>query len=668
MMIISKLSRISSLTSLKQLHRGVNYCSLQTPTLNTLQITRNCTIQHTNVQFSKLVSSFQNTLNHNLSSSLHGFKYRHLGGIRSYATTSLKKQNRVKEEEDEEDEENEDNQNEKEGSEKNAASHPTIGSIKDIKVIQKSSTTDKNNKGSTEFSNMKLSPSIMEAMKTMKFTTPTLIQELVIPHMLQRKGDLVFASQTGTGKTLAYMLPIQQLLKEDEQGEEEVKPKVSDSEKSDKSDRGYQRKKKEDIVNKPKALILLPFRDLANQVAKVAKELSHFTKLRVDVLTGGVSVSDQSKSLKSQQIDILVATPGRLFQHIENKTLSLSKVKYLVIDEADSMFATGKGFDDDMKKVLKPLMYKVKGSVTAKAPRGVDFMTFTVCSATLSAELFKKMTEFLTAPTKIVTPTLHHNISSLEQRFVEVVGGDKHKALTETLESLQEEHKKKGIKTTAMIFCNSVPSCRSTDHFLTEKGFRPTCMHGEMPPKMRSENWENFLSGDRNYLVCTDISSRGLDTIMVNVVINFDFPTNVIDYLHRAGRTARATKPGLVVSLVTKKDTALMEAIQEVHKRNISLELITASRAANKRLFHQLDKENNPTKKVTRGGRRKEFQTTNTPKAKNFLKGKSGVIQKTYGINKKSPIKIRKRKPTKKLNDAPSSTRSPKKKREMIGK
>eukprot|EP01132_Coremiostelium_polycephalum_P009125 gene9125-11181_t len=438
------------------------------------------------------------------------------------------------------------------------------------------------------FQRLGCSTTMIESLKEMKITVPSLVQQLAIPEILKNKKDVLFVSQTGTGKTLAYLAPIVQLLKErelEEQKQQQEQPQQQNQEEiigevdteqqeennSEKPKPNFQQR----LPKRPRAIILVPTRELALQVDSVARELAHHLKFRTTVVSsGGTEINKFIKKFHKTPIDIVVATPGTLIQLIENKQLFFSKLQHLVIDEADSMFAVGKGFDDELNKIIEPIAFRLRN----KQIPGYQSVNAVICSATLTNQLMKTINSIFPDYIKLATPTIHKSLNTLEQKFVHIKGGDKHQALFNALnESLPT------TKNKTMVFCNSPNSCRSTEHTLNENGFKATSLHGEIPAKTRSRNWKLFKNdgANTNILVCTDIASRGIDLDMVSHVILFDFPSNPIDYLHRIGRTARAGKKGKVTSLITKKDQVLAHAIVLSLKRGESLEDLSANNKVN---------------------------------------------------------------------------------------
>eukprot|EP01133_Synstelium_polycarpum_P012027 gene12027-14068_t len=462
----------------------------------------------------------------------------------------------------------------------------------DVMVIQaKSVYADNMNPAITgtgsAFTRLGVSRTLVNGLREMNISIPSTIQQLAIPEILQQHKDVLFVSQTGTGKTLAYLLPIMQILKQREMAGmpavEKVEAKVSEVDIQDPASLADDAASAEPkahttrLPGRPRAIILVPTRELVLQVTAVAKKLSHFEKMSVTGISGGGGeISKFVKLFKTQPIDVLVSTPGVLMSLIDKREIFFGKLEYLIVDEADSMFTTGKGFEEDMTKILAPLEYRLanKGPDAVAKP-----ITAVLCSATLTEPLMANIKRLLPSVVKVATPLVHMSLNTLEQQFLEVSGtGDKHEAL---LRAVQPSNSSK-----ILVFCNTPASCRSTEHFLTENGFSATSLHGEIPARLRASNWRKFLESDKSkdsarILVCTDIASRGIDVSTVDHVVLFDFPSNPIDYLHRIGRTARAGHKGTVTCIIAKKDRVLAIAIQEALKRGDSLESLSSNKRLN---------------------------------------------------------------------------------------
>ncbi|XP_043725002.1 DEAD-box ATP-dependent RNA helicase 39 isoform X1 [Telopea speciosissima] len=390
----------------------------------------------------------------------------------------------------------------------------------------------------SSFHELGLTEEVMGAVNELGISVPTEIQGLGIPAVLEGMS-VVLGSHTGSGKTLAYMLPLVQLLRQDEAlSGMLIKPR------------------------RPRAVVLCPTRELCEQVFRVAKSVSHHARFRSTMVSGGGRLRPQEESLNIP-IDMVVGTPGRVLQHIEEGNIVYGEIKYLVLDEADTMF--DHGFGPDIRKFLGPLKNRASKS------DGQGFQTVLV-TATMSKAVQKLIDEEFEGITHLRTSTLHKKVASARHDFIKLSGSEnKLEALLQVLEpSLAKGNR-------VMVFCNTLNSSRAVDHFLGENQILTVNYHGEVPAEQRVENLKKFKSedGDCPTLVCTDLAARGLD-LDVDHVIMFDFPMNSIDYLHRTGRTARMGAKGKVTSLVAKKDVPLATRIEEAMKKNESLESLTA--------------------------------------------------------------------------------------------
>lgn len=445
---------------------------------------------------------------------------------------------------------------------------------------------------------------VQQAIAELGFNSPTPIQQLVIPELVQENTqNLVFADQTGTGKTLAYLLPIIQSLKEDEI-----------------------RNGRNDLPGRPRAIVLVPNRELAEQVLKIAKKIFHVVKLRAASFSGGSTVSKQRQNFESP-IDLLVATPGRLLQHYDRKRIFFSKVKNVVFDEADMLLdASDGGFARDCYRVVDAIRHRTEATRYVFCVNFVpkfmnlsnfirlhsEFARFVLCGATITQVLTREIDNPFPNAKHILSPTLHKSVAKLEQKWITVTA-DRLAKLKELLfeeyprassrqkqsqSSLEgESGSKKSLKTKAssgtstastpketkrtIIFCNTISSCRFLDHELREVGFNTTSYHGDIPVDQRPVNFRKFADGEVPIIVCTDVASRGLDFASVDHVILFDFPLNSVDYLHRIGRTARGGKQGHVTNFIMKRDFVLAEAIQEALKKGLPLDGLSSSAAEN---------------------------------------------------------------------------------------
>eukprot|EP01018_Ginkgo_biloba_P033778 Gb_33379 [translate_table: standard] len=392
----------------------------------------------------------------------------------------------------------------------------------------------------SSFAEMELTEELMSAVNELNISVPTEVQCLGIPAILEGKS-IVLASHTGSGKTLAYMLPLVQLLRKDE------------------AEIGVLTKPK-----RPRAVVLCPTRELSEQVFRVAKSISHHARFRSAMISGGGRMRPQEDAL-NYPIEMVVGTPGRLLQHIDQGNMVYGDIKYVVLDEADTMF--DRGFGPELRKFLSPL----RNRALKFGDQG--FQTVLV-TATITKAVQKLLDEEFQGILHIHTSTLHKKISSAYHDFIKLSGTEN--KLEALLQVLEPSHAK-GNR--VMVFCNTLNSSRAVDHFLNENQVPTVNYHGEVPAEKRVENLNKFKSddGDCPTLVCTDLAARGLD-LAVDHVIMFDFPLNPIDYLHRTGRTARMGAKGKVTSLVTKKDITLASQIEDAMRKNESLEALTTNK------------------------------------------------------------------------------------------
>ncbi|CAN8246742.1 unnamed protein product [Cochlearia groenlandica] len=387
------------------------------------------------------------------------------------------------------------------------------------------------------FEELGLTEEVMGSLQEMNIESPTEIQCIGIPAVMERKS-VVLGSHTGSGKTLAYLLPIVQLMREDEASLGKItKPR------------------------RPRTVVLCPTRELSEQVYRVAKSISHHARFRSILVSGGSRIRPQEDSLNNA-IDMVVGTPGRILQHIDDGNMVYGDITYLVLDEADTMF--DRGFGPDIRKFLAPLKQR------ALKANDQGFQTVLV-TATMTMAVQKLVDEEFQGIEHLRTSTLHKKIANARHDFVKLAGSeDKLEALLQVLEPSLA----KGSK--VMVFCNTLNSSRAVDHFLSEHQISTVNYHGEVPAEQRVENLKKFREeeGDCPTLVCTDLAARGLD-LDVDHVIMFDFPKNSIDYLHRTGRTARMGAKGKVTSLISRKDQMLAARIEEAMRNNESLESLT---------------------------------------------------------------------------------------------
>jgi ATP-dependent RNA helicase RhlE len=373
------------------------------------------------------------------------------------------------------------------------------------------------------FSELSLSPLLERAVAEMGYEHMTPIQAQAIPVVLQGR-DVMGAAQTGTGKTAAFTLPLlQRMMKHENASTSPARHPV-------------------------RALVLLPTRELADQVAEQVKLYAKYTNLRSTVVFGGMDMKPQTAELK-KGVEVLVATPGRLLDHIEAKNCVLNQVEYVVLDEADRMLDIG--FLPDLQRILSYL------------PKQRTTLLF---SATFSPEIKRLANSYLQDPVTIEVARSNATASTVEQHFYQVGDDDKRGVLKKILNE-------RGIKQ-AFVFVNSKLGCARLARSLEREGLNTTALHGDKSQDERLKALEAFKSGAVDLLVCTDVAARGLDIKDVPAVFNFDIPFNAEDYVHRIGRTGRAGASGLAVSFVSSRDVRLMGDLEKLLGKKLELEAL----------------------------------------------------------------------------------------------
>ncbi len=382
---------------------------------------------------------------------------------------------------------------------------------------------------SDSFSQLSLAPALARAVADMGYESMTPIQAQAIPVVLQGR-DVMGAAQTGTGKTAAFSLPLlQRMMKHENASTSPARHPV-------------------------RALVLLPTRELADQVAQQVALYAKHTQLRSMVVFGGMDMKPQTAELK-KGVEVLVATPGRLLDHIEAKNCVLNQVEYVVLDEADRMLDIG--FLPDLQRILSFL------------PKQRTTLLF---SATFSSEIKRLASSYLQDPVTIEVARSNATASTVEQRFIGVPDEDKRRAIHHVL-------RERGIKQ-AFIFVNSKLGCARLARSLEREGLKTTALHGDKSQDERLKALEAFKSGAVDLLVCTDVAARGLDIKDVPAVFNFDLPFNAEDYVHRIGRTGRAGASGLAVSLVSPSDSRLLADIEKMINAKAEVEPLPLEREA----------------------------------------------------------------------------------------
>ncbi len=370
------------------------------------------------------------------------------------------------------------------------------------------------------FSPFELLPSLLETLKEKKLNRPTEIQEKAIPLLMSGKS-VVGVSETGSGKTLTYALPLLHQLKTLENQGQPVTEKSA-----------------------PRALIMVPTRELGEQVSKVFKTLTHQTRLRVRPALGGMAFEQARRNI-AETFEILLATPGRLVQLLDHKLVDLTDVRMLIFDEADQMLDQGFLPDSD--------------SIVAACPAGLQMALF---SATVSPSVQKLINNLFSKAEIIRTTGSGKIVKSLTTQNQMVKDGKRW--------PLFEKILKQKVTGGTLVFTNTREQCDKLTQELKEKGYACAMYRGEMDKNERRANLKKFRDGHLDLLVSTDLAARGLDLDHVGRVINYHLPEQMENYIHRAGRTARAGRAGLVINLVTERDGKLISQLSE--KKALSLE------------------------------------------------------------------------------------------------
>ena len=492
-----------------------------------------------------------------------------------------------------------------------------------------------------------LRPEVVTGVLELGLSAPSEIQSRAIPALLASEVGTthVVAAGTGTGKTLAYLLPLIHHLKAAEEAaaaaglSAAVRP------------------------GRPRALILTPTRELALQVLSVCKRLCHAARFRAVGVVGGARQALQREAVDTE-VDVIIATPGRLALLLEQRRIALGDVRHLVIDEVDTMVSEADGFGQEVAEVLRPLLARggvggggggsgsggggtrggfdgPRGNSGLDGPRGppplgspplISQLRTVLAGATVPRAARHTIEALFPRVSFLTGSTMHRPPLRLHHRFLRV-GGEpsaKHEALLRLLAELlpgasaEAEAELAAARAAGgeaprsvrrqatggggargppppepraapprrlVVFCNSIPSARSTAHFLSERGLGVASLHGGIPPNLRALEFEAFAGGGRGrpaggaaggavLLVATDAAARGLDVAGLDAVIMFDFPLRPTEYLHRAGRAGRAGAAGTVASLVARGDLVLAARIQAAIDADEPLEGLSAAREA----------------------------------------------------------------------------------------
>ncbi|WP_260250786.1 DEAD/DEAH box helicase, partial [Neisseria meningitidis] len=376
---------------------------------------------------------------------------------------------------------------------------------------------------SNPFSSLGLGTELVSALTAQGYENPTPIQAAAIPKALAGH-DLLAAAQTGTGKTAAFMLPSLERLKR------------------------YATASTSPAMHPVRMLVLTPTRELADQIDQNVQSYIKNLPLRHTVLFGGMNMDKQTADLRAG-CEIVVATVGRLLDHVKQKNISLNKVEIVVLDEADRMLDMG--FIDDIRKIMQML------------PKQRQTLLF---SATFSAPIRKLAQDFMNAPETVEVAAQNTTNANVEQHIIAVDTIQKRNLLERLIVDLHMNQ--------VIVFCKTKQSVDRVTRELVRRNLSAQAIHGDRSQQSRLETLNAFKDGSLRVLVATDIAARGLDIAELPFVINYEMPAQPEDYVHRIGRTGRAGADGVAISLMDESEQKMFESIKELTGNKLLIERI----------------------------------------------------------------------------------------------
>ncbi|HGO8750435.1 TPA: DEAD/DEAH box helicase [Neisseria meningitidis] len=376
---------------------------------------------------------------------------------------------------------------------------------------------------SNPFSSLGLGTELVSALTAQGYENPTPIQAAAIPKALAGH-DLLAAAQTGTGKTAAFMLPSLERLKR------------------------YATASTSPAMHPVRMLVLTPTRELADQIDQNVQSYIKNLPLRHTVLFGGMNMDKQTADLRAG-CEIVVATVGRLLDHVKQKNISLNKVEIVVLDEADRMLDMG--FIDDIRKIMQML------------PRQRQTLLF---SATFSAPIRKLAQDFMNAPETVEVAAQNTTNANVEQHIIAVDTFQKRNLLERLIVDLHMNQ--------VIVFCKTKQSVDRVTRELVRRNLSAQAIHGDRSQQSRLETLNAFKDGSLRVLVATDIAARGLNIAELPFVINYEMPAQPEDYVHRIGRTGRAGADGVAISLMDESEQKMFESIKELTGNKLLIERI----------------------------------------------------------------------------------------------
>jgi superfamily II DNA/RNA helicase len=450
---------------------------------------------------------------------------------------------------------------------------------------------------SMPFSDLGLSDDVVRAVADAGYSKPTPIQEQAIPIVLMGR-DVLGCAQTGTGKTASFTLPMLDILSSGQ-----AKARM------------------------PRSLILEPTRELATQVAENFDVYGKYGKLSKALLIGGVSFDEQNKLL-DRGVDVLIATPGRLLDHVERGRVMLRGVTLLVIDEADRMLDMG--FIPDVERIVGLL------------PPIRQTLFF---SATMPPEIRRLADAFLMNPKEITVSPPTSVAETVVQALTIVDAADKRETLRRLIRSQNVKN--------ALIFCNRKRDVDILARSLDKHGFNARAMHGDMSQPERTETMDLFKAGGSTLLVASDVAARGLDIQGLSHVFNFDVPMHSEDYIHRIGRTGRAGLPGKAFTIAAPEDGKFVEAIQSMTGVQIPVIEVEGVEGAD------LDASD---RRRGRGGRKRAAPSGDGPKRERGRRKSAKPKREPDKADERKPAPSEAREPAESAETKPKTERAPAKK------
>jgi ATP-dependent RNA helicase DeaD len=389
----------------------------------------------------------------------------------------------------------------------------------------------------TNFEEMGFTPGILKAIQELGFENPMPVQEKVIPLMLGGEADIIALAQTGTGKTAAFGLPLVQ---------------ATDTE-----------------INNTQALILCPTRELCMQITGDLTDYARFTgKLKILAVYGGASIDNQMRGLK-KGVHIIVATPGRLIDLIGRRAANLSSVTTVILDEADEML--NMGFLDSINEILE------------EVPDGRRTLLF---SATMSKEITSIARKYMDNPVEITIGTKNSSADNVSHAYYLIHAKDKYKVLKRIADFEPDIY--------GIVFCRTRKETQEVASKLIDDGYNADALHGDLSQMQRDAVMQKFRVKNLQLLVATDVAARGLDVDDLTHIINYSLPDDTEVYTHRSGRTGRAGKTGISISLVHLRERHNLQQIERMVKKPFkAIPIPTGTEICGKQLFHWLKKLEN---------------------------------------------------------------------------